>query len=232
MEDRGHPGAAAGQEVALPITYVEASALALFTTVGTQQAAETVQRHGLRPLTFRGRTLASVVVFDYRRTSIGPYRELALNVGVIGNGRIGAWVDQLPVTTQVSCDAGRRFWGFPKWVTSIDWRQDERSIRAQIGAELAVEARRSWLPALRLPLSFTTFTAIDGRLVRTRVRARGRVHVVPRSCARLQLVASSRLAARVKALDFNPEPMFALWIEDFRSELPEGQFVALARPEG
>jgi hypothetical protein len=115
-------------------------------------------------------------------------------------------VDKLPVTTDVACAAGREIWGYPKWVTPIEWHRNGRTLRGDVGHEVVVEVGTSWAPALPLPLSFTTFTVLDGRLVRTRVRAHGRVQLVPGSRASVQVLATGRLGER---------------IENFHSELPE-----------
>jgi hypothetical protein len=218
----------AAGSVALPIIFDDTSVIATLVTAGAEPATETLRPHGLRPLMWRRRALAMVVVFDYRRTSIGPYREATLSFCVMRHGRVGFWVDKLPVTTDLACAAGQEIWGYPKWVTSIDWRRDGSTIRAAVGNELVVEVGNSRAPAVPLPLSFTTFTELDGRLVRTRVRARGRAQLVPGSRARVRVLGPGPLADRVESLGLTRDPMLALRIENFHSELPEGRFAVRA----
>ena len=42
-------------------------------------------------------------------------------------GAVGAYIHRLPVDQEFSCAAGRDIWGFPKWVTTIDIDEPDRS---------------------------------------------------------------------------------------------------------
>ena len=83
----------------------------------------------LEPVRIAGKTTVVLTIFTYRDTSIGPYNELAISsyVRPIDDHRLSAaalWVHALPVTTESACTAGVDIWGFPKWVTPIDYTHD------------------------------------------------------------------------------------------------------------
>ncbi len=87
--------------------------------------------------------VVTVTCFEYRDTDIDPYNELAIGVPLSApyyrsnlpgramldgarRGQFDAWVQHLPVTTQLACDGGVVFYNYPKFVASIDFTQDER----------------------------------------------------------------------------------------------------------
>lgn len=86
----------------------------------------------------------SVTCFEYRDSDVGSYNELAIGAvlsppghssglpmqkmlsGVVG-GQIEAYVQHLPVTTELARVSGREIWNFPKFVTPIDFEESGRS---------------------------------------------------------------------------------------------------------
>ncbi|MFI4977904.1 MAG: acetoacetate decarboxylase family protein [Solirubrobacterales bacterium] len=96
----------------------------------------------------------AVTCFEYRDTDIGPYNELAISVVLnepwfLGNlpGRalisslrrrqLHAWVQHLPVTTEIARAAGVDLYNYPKFIAGIDFHESEqrRICRLSEGAE-------------------------------------------------------------------------------------------------
>lgn len=139
-----------------------------------------------------GRALVAVVAFNYLETGVGPYGEIGISplctldraappllplVQVHRHG-VSGFVAHLPVTSRIAREAGRRVWGYPKFVADMDFdlRPEHQQVTlAEGGSEiLRLDVRRSGHVALeRAPL--TTFTVHDGRLVRTTVATRAHV---------------------------------------------------------
>lgn len=86
--------------------------------------------------------LLTVTCFEYRDTDINPYNELAISVPLshphfrsnlpgralldgVRRNQFDAWVQHLPVTTQLACDGGVVFYNYPKFVASIDFEQNQ-----------------------------------------------------------------------------------------------------------
>lgn len=125
-------------EVAMPILYYDASQLMAFFWIdcGRAQALLGEQYEVVR---FGGKALCAVAFYEYRRTSIGPYNEMGTAIACVPRGtpppawpllslfksldqnRLGFHVVDLPVTTPAACAAGRDIWGYPKFVTPIDF---------------------------------------------------------------------------------------------------------------
>jgi hypothetical protein len=95
-----------------------------------------------------------VTCFEYRDTDIGPYNELAITVilkdpGIGANlpGRalaaglrdkqLHAWVQHLPVTTEIARVGGVELYNYPKFVGSIDFEESasRRTCRLSEGDE-------------------------------------------------------------------------------------------------
>ncbi|MDD1778714.1 MAG: acetoacetate decarboxylase family protein [Candidatus Helarchaeota archaeon] len=133
-----------GGSVELPILYREVSERRLNFFVDYEAALAKVEGTGLVPCKFYNhKALASLILWNYRDTSIGPYEEAALILIVRVKelpdrrfylptilfrkkssswGNMGAYVLELPVTTEAARVAGREIWGYPKFATKIPFK--------------------------------------------------------------------------------------------------------------
>lgn len=127
-------------EVDMPIFYQEgANVMALFTSPLEAVKAE-LEGTGMVPAAVIGdRAVVGVSMYEYRVTSAGAYNEVGVAVPVFQQGqprpllgtldflrtaherRMGFYILDLPVTTAIANAAGREFWGFPKFVTDIEF---------------------------------------------------------------------------------------------------------------
>lgn len=136
-----------------------------------------------------GRGVALLLVVDYVDNPLGRYHEVAVGLAArpagrrgalaaaadVLRGRTGAWITHMPVSEAFTRAAGEQIWGYPK--TLDDVRLDHDGPHAtgtwHRDGELVLRMRMPTtgrLPAPPLPVS--TFTAIDGTTMRTRLRAR------------------------------------------------------------
>lgn len=147
----------------------------------------------LRPLRLhRGRAAVAVVAYNYLETSVGPYGEIGISplctldrgapplLGLAEGYRHGfsGFVAHLPVTSRIAREAGRRVWGYPKFVADMafEFLPERQAVTlTENGQEiLRLEVSRSGRVALeRTPL--TTYSVLDGRLMRTAVHTRAHV---------------------------------------------------------
>lgn len=139
----------------------EAARLPIFYYDGTAQTAVFPARYGaarrllpdsrfvparLAP----GLAAVGITCFEYRDTDIGPYNELAISVLLndppflanhpgrallrdLRRKQLHAWVQHLPVTTEVARAAGVELYNYPKFVGSIDFEQDAARRRCRLG---------------------------------------------------------------------------------------------------
>lgn len=136
--------------VGLPIIYNDGSALLAYFTVEQRKVAAALPGWLQPAFTHMGRTVVSMAFFDYRDTSVGSYLEVAIAVPVVDKGdvvpllperelfqppadrHVGFHILHLPVTTEIANASGRELWGFPKFVTPIEFHVAGAQVRARV----------------------------------------------------------------------------------------------------
>jgi hypothetical protein len=182
---------------------------------------------------------------EYERCDIGPYNEVALTLAVrLGGGRwpsplaaLGAWlkgehhgfVSELPVTTEIALFGGLDYFGFPKFLAEIDFRQTRAhricTLRDAERHDLILEFEGAVLPtrgSARREV-FHTYPQREGQTLHARMLIEKQRHAVAlapgRAALRLgnhprgQALAELRLgrplaytfAPRCQAVLFEPE---------------------------
>ncbi len=130
-----------GREVRLPVEVREATAAIANYLVPARAAQRLIEASGLRVATvLPGRTLCTIGTMDYRDGDLGQYYEISVsffvqehdaraasfarNLRALARGRLPAYIHQLPVNGDFTCEAGQKIWGFPKFVTEIELREE------------------------------------------------------------------------------------------------------------
>lgn len=241
----------------LPILYTDASLLGTFFLADQAAAAKLLQDTCLEPWPLFGRALVSLFGWEYRQSSVGSYREVGLGIQARKRGskpslvRLGLsllstpwghpyghalaqedqgiWVQNLPVTTEAAWSAGVEIWGYPKYISRIETDFDA-SARVRLGDELELEAAPMRGPVTEgFPL--VTFTAREGRLLRTVIEVGHRVRWDVGSAAKLELLGSGPTADSLRALGLEGASPVAVFRTDvFRATLPAGKDVGRVRP--
>lgn len=130
----------------------DATAAVAYYVVPANAAQKLVAPTGLRVARILpGRTLCTIGAMEYKDGDLGQYREIAVTFFVhepgarplplIGaalgllRGSLSAYVHQLPVDGEFTCEAGRSIWGFPKFVTEIDLSKSDDAQTAVLRAD-------------------------------------------------------------------------------------------------
>lgn len=245
-----HPTSAGS--VALPIFYYDTSNVLAFFRAPTGAAAALLRDAGLKPAyNLFGSTLVGLSFYEYRHTSVGVYNEVGLAIPAVdaaqrsglatlldplrslGTRRTGFYVVDLPVTTELARAAGCEIWGYPKFVTRIDFGYSGREIAMRVadpdggGDILRLEGRLS--PGLPMPpMSLVTWSVLNGSRVRATVNVRGALRACLGGTVRLSLGRSGHPMARHLAslgLD-GRKPVLVAGTHRFRSRLNAGRIVA------
>ena len=230
----------------LPIRYEDASLLTAIWRVDDAVARPLLPSE-LEPWLVLGKALAMLCIFEYRRTSIGPYGEIGLGVlsrkkgtkpslvRVLSDLRKepdqALYVVNLPVTTEGARAAGVEIWGYPKYVRDIETRFTRDGVRAELAGEftLAMDRRRT-LSTRGLP--FVTFS-VDAkeRLLRTVVDIDHDVRWGGARSVDLRVIGDGPTSKTIRALGIDGrKPAFAFRTDTLRSVLPRGVDVGTASP--
>ncbi len=161
---------------------------------------------GLRPLRLPlGRAAVAIHAIEYGETDVGPYNELALSLLVrpglpVAPGalalvtsdifnRFHGYIQELPVTTEISVEGGRRVFNYPKYLAEITFREtaDHRicTVRDPDSKDLILEVESMKLPGKGRSgrtLNLNSYPTIDGvpsrALTRLRTAAHGTSHAI------------------------------------------------------
>ncbi len=124
--------------VELPVFCSDGSAVAAFFKCDYEKAVQKLEGTGLYPIEFsKGMALASLGLFEYRKTTLGPYNEGFLMIAVSPQPKmsnlaqryqffisarkrtLGLYTLDLPITEELPLVAGREIWGTPKFLADF-----------------------------------------------------------------------------------------------------------------
>ena len=234
--------------VHLPILYHDATAVLAFFNSDRDAVNALLPPGRMGPaLTRRSRAIVGLALFEYGTTSIGPYNEVGVAVPVLwqkgpairwpaiellrssDTRRVGYPIVHLPVTTETACAAGKEIWGYPKFVTPIDFSLQRRQLHCRVhdpeetNPIMTLEGKLG--PGLPCPaLDLVTFEWMAGLDRRTTIQARGGGRLGGAGSVRLRLGGSSHpMAARLRRLKLDGARPLAVWVSTrFQSRLNAG----------
>lgn len=199
-------------DVAMPILYYDSSQFMAFFWVDGDKA-QSLLSEGLDVVRFGRKALVAVAFYEYRATSIGVYNEVGTAIACVPKGSrvpkrpllslfkpldqgiIGFNVIDLPVTTPAACAAGRDIWGYPKFVTPIDFSLQQNQFHGVVQdpdghGPLCTLSGKAGLGIQASLINLILYSRHHGNMLRTliNIRARGsmclpgsvRLHVGPR----------------------------------------------------
>jgi hypothetical protein len=170
------------------------------------------------------RAAISFFAWDVRRGSLGTYREVGAALPVLLDAArvpspgppsawrrdpsLGVYAFELPVDGERASQVGRALMGLPHVTGTSTMVVDDRSARATFAnedagmlAEIDVRLNR-WAHHRHLDLSFTAYSLLGGRIVRTRYRAAGEGYRGRRGTASVTF-GEHRRAQRLRRLDLS-----------------------------
>jgi hypothetical protein len=222
----------------LPILYRDASQLGVFIPIELERASAHLAGRSIEPWPVLGRAVAMVFAWEYRDSTVGSYGELGL--GILAR-RIGShpslarfavdtgaqddqgtWVVTLPVTSEAAYDAGVEIWGYPKYVSPIRTRFLHDRAEAVLGDELALSIGVLHGPELA-GQAIATYTAREGRLLRTRIEVDHAVRWGGGGSVKLDVFGDGPTARAMRELGVDRGRATAAFrVDGFRARLPAG----------
>lgn len=218
-----------GREVPLPVQVRSAAQASATWSVDADAAQAIVEPTGLQVARNRkGRATCTVAVVDYVDNDLGAYHEVAVAFGVVPHDapagtkpdprRPVTYIHRLPVDGEFTCAAGREIWGFPKWVTEIDWRRQGRSTECVLVDDgevvLALQVAPGWVRLPAKPLEMQCYSHLDGVLRRTPWTTTSHGARLRPSGAVLELGHGHPMADELRSLDLHRRnPTFSVSVE-------------------
>jgi hypothetical protein len=195
----------------------------------------------MRPFSFGGKALLMVMVVNHTSTDIGTYIEYSLAIAVTHGSRpvppflplifqksfrLGLFVLDLPVNTEISVKGGKGIWGMPKHQANLDFVVTDATVSAQydqdgmLGCYVEIEKP----PPVGLPvrLAVSNYCAFRGMLWKSDSYVEGTANVAYGRQAKARLVLGDAPGvAPLKALQVAPEPVFTGWLPHAHSLLDD-----------
>jgi Acetoacetate decarboxylase (ADC) len=237
---RRKPVATSAGPCELPILYADASLLTLVYSVAPELARAHVDPRGFEPWVVFGKAWMALCAFEYRETTIGPYRELGLGLLVKRAGTspslvalardqrkvtaAGLFVTNLPVTTANARAAGFELWGFPKYVTGIETSFREDGVRVVLEGELEITMKRGFhVKTSGLPLCLFSVHE-EKRVLRTVVETESTVEWGGAGSVEVKVLGDGPTAKTMQALGIHArKPALAYVTDHMKAILPAGE---------
>ena len=159
----------AGQAAHVPIFYYDGTATSAVFPARLKRLRALMPDPTYRPARLApGVGAVAITCFEYRDTDLGPYNELAISVVLnepwfrpnlpgaalissVRRRQLHAWVEHLPVTTEIARAGGVDFYNYPKFVAGIEFSENSgrRECRLSEGAERILTLTGDLIPTPR-----------------------------------------------------------------------------------
>lgn len=131
-----------GQTIKVPLFYYDGTAMTAIFPARLKALRAALPDPRFQPARLApGVGVVGITCFQYRDTDIAPYNELAISIilnepyfranlpgrallSALHRHQFDAWVQHLPVTTEISCAAGVDYYNYPKFLASIDFTEE------------------------------------------------------------------------------------------------------------
>lgn len=122
-----------GETITLPVRITDAELAGAVFTARPDAAASCLAGTGLRPFTMAGRAFSTLMLVRYGEWALGRYDEIGVGLYTRGpGGRSGLHILDLPVTGELTREAGQDLWALPKWLMRSELAFDGPSATATV----------------------------------------------------------------------------------------------------
>jgi hypothetical protein len=240
-------------KVELPMLFDNTRVRQLNYFIAPERVEPLLKNTGLIPCRFfNGKCIVSLILYNYREVTIGPYEEVTITILVRpsmlpdpkiyitnllkkkgASWNIGAYVLEMPVTIPQARAAGRELWAFPKFETSIPFRLEgnafEFGVKDPVSDEWIVEVKGSHYPGFTMAgFDLVTLSNFRGKIWKTIVDT----DVKYKNCLLKNIEvkvgrSNHGMAGNIKALGLDTTKPFILQASDaFKSRLNHGMSIA------
>jgi hypothetical protein len=251
---RGQYATVDGIKYLMPVNSDDSPVLMAAFPINKRAAAALLPGTELRPFSLGGKGLLVVTVVNYRSTDIGQYIEYSLAIAVTHGTRpappilplifqttfkLGQFVVDLPVSTEVSVKGGKGIWGMPKHQANLDFVVTGATVSAQYDHDgrlgCFIEIERPEPQGIPLKLAASNYCAFRGMLMKSDIyfEATGDIALGAQAKARLVLGDAPGVAG-LRTLQPEPKPVFTAYLPEAHGVLDdhfEAWFLTAGTPE-
>ncbi|MDI2021955.1 acetoacetate decarboxylase family protein [Paenarthrobacter nicotinovorans] len=232
---RGQHAFADGIKYVMPVNSDDSPVLMAAFPINKRAAAAVLPGTEMRPFSLGGKGLLVVTVVNYKSTDIGKYIEYSLAIAITHGSRpappilpllfqrtfkLGQFVVDLPVSTEVSVKGGKGIWGMPKHQANLDFVVTDSTVSAlyekdgKLGCYIEIERPAAPSPlALPLKLAASNYCAFRNMLWKSDIyfEAIGDIALGAQAKARL-ILGDVPGVEPLKELQVETKPVFTAWL--------------------
>ncbi|MCA4133631.1 acetoacetate decarboxylase family protein [Arthrobacter sp. M4] len=238
---RSHHARVDGIPYLMPVNSDDSPVLMAAFPINKRAAAAILPGREMRPFSIGGKGLLVVTVVNYKSTDIGKYIEYSLAIAITHGTRpappllpllfqktfkLGQFVVDLPVSTEISVKGGKGIWGMPKHQANLDFVVTDTSVSAQYDQDgqlgCYIEIERPEPAGLPLKMAASNYCAFRGMLWKSDIyfEAKGDVAFGAQAKARLVLGDAPGVAP-LKGLNVSDKPLFTAWLPEAHGVLDD-----------
>lgn len=232
---RGQHAFADGIKYVMPVNSDDSPVLMAAFSINKRAAAAVLPGTEMRPFSLGGKGLLVVTVVNYKSTDIGKYIEYSLAIAITHGSRpappilpllfqrtfkLGQFVVDLPVSTEVSVKGGKGIWGMPKHQANLDFVVTDSTVSAlyekdgKLGCYIEIERPAAPSPlALPLKLAASNYCVFRNMLWKSDIyfEAIGDIALGAQAKARL-ILGDVPGVEPLKELQVETKPVFTAWL--------------------
>ncbi|MFE4198256.1 acetoacetate decarboxylase family protein [Paenarthrobacter sp. NPDC056912] len=229
---RGQHALADGIKYVMPVNSDDSPVLMAAFPINKRAAAAALPGREMRPFGLGGKGLLVVTVVNYKSTDIGKYIEYSLAIAITHGSRpappilplifqktfkLGQFVVDLPVSTEVSVKGGKGIWGMPKHQANLDFVVTDSTVSAQYDKDgqlgCYIEIERPEPLGLPLKLAASNYCAFRNMLWKSDIyfEAAGDIALGAQAKARL-ILGDAPGVEPLKKLKVEDKPIFTAWL--------------------
>lgn len=230
-----------GIKYVMPVNSDDSPVLMAAFPINKRAAAALLPGTEMRPFGLGGKGLLVVTVVNYKSTDIGKYIEYSLAIAITHGSRpvppilplifqktfkLGQFVVDLPVSTEISVKGGKGIWGMPKHQANLDFVVTDQTVSAQYDQDgklgCYIEIERPEPAGLPLKLAASNYCAFRGMLWKSDIyfEATGDIALGKEAKARL-ILGDAPGVAPLKTLQIEPKPVFTAWLPEAHGVLDD-----------
>jgi hypothetical protein len=229
---RGQHALADGIKYVMPVNSDDSPVLMAAFPINKKAAAAALPGTEMRPFSLGGKGLLVVTVVNYKSTDIGKYIEYSLAIAITHGSRpappilplifqktfkLGQFVVDLPVSSEVSVKGGKGIWGMPKHQANLDFVVTDSTVSAQYDKDgrlgCYIEIERPEPLGLPLKLAASNYCVFRNMLWKSDIyfEAIGDIALGAQAKARL-ILGDAPGVKPLKNLQVESKPVFTAWL--------------------
>ncbi|MFJ5955583.1 acetoacetate decarboxylase family protein [Paenarthrobacter sp. NPDC092416] len=229
---RGQHAFADGIKYVMPVNSDDSPVLMAAFPINKRAAAAALPGSEMRPFSLGGKGLLVVTVVNYKSTDIGKYIEYSLAIAITHGSRptppilplifqktfkLGQFVVDLPVSSEISVKGGKGIWGMPKHQANLDFVVTDSTVSAQYDKDgqlgCYIEIERPDPLGLPLKLAASNYCVFRNMLWKSDIyfEATGDIALGAQAKARL-ILGDAPGVEPLKNLQVESKPVFTAWL--------------------